>query len=66
MQKTEAEKSEKRGAETEAEKREKTLKQEEKKEKRRRGAEQRIFQQLFSFKSSQKNYGEFVYVEFNF
>ena len=29
-------------------------------------AEQRIFQHLFSFKSSQKNYGEFIYVEFNF
>ena len=30
-------------------------------------AEQIIFQQLFSFQSSQKkNYGEFVYVEFNF
>ena len=38
-QKTEAEKSEKRGIEIEAEKREKTLKQEEKKEKRIRGAE---------------------------
>ena len=33
---------------------------------RKRGPEQRIFQHLFSFKSSQKNYGEFVYVEFNF
>ena len=33
---------------------------------RKRGLEQRIFQHLFSFKSSQKNYGEFVYVEFNF
>ena len=32
----------------------------------KRGLEQRIFQHLFSFKSSQKNYGEFVYVEFNF
>ena len=26
---------------------------------RKRGLEQRIFQHLFSFKSSQKNYGEF-------
>ena len=43
----------------EAEKKRKRLKQ-------KKGAEQRIFQQLFSFKSSQKNYGEFVYVEFNF
>ena len=34
--------------------------------KRKRGLEQRIFQHLFSFKSSQKNYGEFVYVGFNF
>ena len=33
---------------------------------RKRGLEQRIFQHLFSFKSSQKNYGEFIYVGFNF
>ena len=33
---------------------------------RKRGLEQGIFQHLFSFKSSQKNYGEFVYVGFNF
>ena len=33
---------------------------------RKRGLEQRIFQHLFSFKSSQKNYGEIVYVGFNF
>ena len=33
---------------------------------RKRGLEHRIFQHLFSFKSSQKNYGEFVYVGFNF
>ena len=33
---------------------------------RKRGLEQIIFQHLFSFKSSQKNYGEFIYVGFNF
>ena len=33
---------------------------------RKRGLEQRIFQHLFSFQSSQKNYGELVCVGFNF
>ena len=43
------------------------LKEKERKRlKQKKGAEQRIFQHLFSFKSSQKNYGEFVYVGFNF
>ena len=71
--KTEAPKQkQKKEAALKQKKKKRGLKQEKKEERcgteaeRKRGLEQRIFQHLFSFKSSQKNYGEFIYVGFNF